>query len=243
MRQHRKLSYTLVFALALMAGAFSRPAMAAEIQFTFDSLPGISVQFDGTDITGYTGTITFPPNTDPANSAYEFQVTSSNSGLLGYKGFIGGTFKVGTIGSEGSAQIASLTSDDGYFRLTDGVNQNNWVQADLLWKDVYVRGVGGVLNVDGQINLGNWTTGGTPDQALLDITNQKDWTAVLTFQFLPAKSLTQLMDASVLPNPKLTNYSGSFHSVPEPSTWIILAGAGVLPVAGLAIRRRRRAAA
>ena len=208
--KHLFLALIGVFALAVQT------VNADIISFDLANAANASIRFTGTG-----DKIEFP-NT----SMYDFVITDATSpNLGGLQGNIDGIFIVGTITTPAiGMEEASVTTTDGTFSVYDGVGAT--LTADLDWTDIYVFGkLMGGMNTTGVVNLSNVTySGGNSD--LMAIANGREQTVVLTFQFSPVtkKSLTELMaDGRVT----TTSYSGSLSSVPEPSSCLLLATAGL----------------
>jgi hypothetical protein len=203
----------------------SPPVFASPIQFDFVSEPastqaGAYIEFTGAP----SKTVTFPD----APNGYDFVITQSDmAALIGIKGNINGTFTVGSITTVGALQTAPLTGT-GTFSLTDPSSQV--LSASLVWNDIYTYGSTGGLNPEIALNLTGWTYSGS-FQPFLGILNGQDQSSDVTFQFNPAKKLSQLMATGA---DTLTTYSGSFSMVPEPAML------GLLGVGLVALLRRRR---
>jgi hypothetical protein len=56
----------------------------------------------------------------------------------------------------------------------------------------------------------------------LELAGEASATATVSFQFVPAKTLTQLANGGTLES---TSYSGSFSAIPEPSTYAAIISA------------------
>jgi hypothetical protein len=220
----RKFRRNLIsFAAALLfSSALSFNASA--IIFNFSNLPGTDVTFGG-------GAFAFT-----SVGGYQFEITSVNGGVgdsVGLSGGIspGGPFAIGTITTIGAEQTAPVTGV-GTLYVTDGASMN--LLGTIQWNDITTFGVGGVLDLMGSINLTGITYGGANSDlsALAAAGSASD---VVSFQFVPAETLTQLKNGS-----GETSYSGSIAAVvvPEPGT-LTLAGLGLAGLAALRLRRKK----
>lgn len=223
-----KLPSTAVLAVLVAVGVLliSPQAFASPIQFNFVSEPastqaGASIEFKGAP----NNTVTFPDAPD----GYDFVITQSDTAdLIGIKGNIGGTFTVGAITPAGPLQTAPLTGT-GTFSLTDPGGQV--LSATLVWNDIYTYNATGGLNSEGAFNLTQWAYAGTY-ASFLDIKNNiLDQSSDLSFQFNPARKLSQVLISGA---DTQTTYSGSYTMAPEPATL------GLLALGGLALIRGRR---
>lgn len=211
------------FIIGAMLVLAMAPAMSHALTFSFVSEPGSPaavIRFDG----GPTRTITFPN----ASNGFDFVIgTPSNPALNGLKGNLGGTFTVGAITSGFGVESAPVTGT-GSFSIFDGVNT---LTADLVWQNVFTFGTQSGLNVNGVTNLSNISYSGS-NAGLIEFVNSINHTLTLSTQFVPGKTLTQLMANGAV---NTNSYSGTFNAVPEPASLAIL-GVG----AAAMIRRRRR---
>jgi hypothetical protein len=199
----RNLLASVAFLGLVLTANFSAQA------FDYSSTVGSSILFPGD------ATFSFSPG------ASNFIVTSgSASGLFGE---ITGTFSIGTITTSGDISTAPVTGIGG-FLVHDGAFT---LSASLVWIDITQDGTGGVLNLNGSVNLTGITYGGSnPD--LMALASAGSGLNALTFQFVPALSLATLRNG---PGPNSTSFSGSV-AVPEPgSAALIVFGLGVLTAA------------
>ena len=218
-------------ALQLLLGivAFSSlTSHAALLTIDIVSEPGTKparVMFTGTGVVG-SSTIDF----SNANDGYDFQIAgSSDPGLVGLKGNIGGLFQIQQVNVVGAAQTADVTGT-GTFSIFDGTNT---LTANLSLLSVGTLGAGLALNLNGAPNLSNFSYSGS-NATLQSFVTSPDAAIALSAQFIPPKSLTALTAAGAVNS---SVYSGTIAAtVPEPSSYLLLA-AGLI---GAAVSMRRR---
>lgn len=222
---------TILAASMLGLGLSSQQAQAIALDFSSDI--GSSMRFDGTG-----DSFQF----DAGSTGRDFMVTLVQDGIgdsLGLKGNLLGDFAIGTITNVGGTETASVTSTGGVISIFDGTTS---LTADISWIDIFTNGTVGGLNAGGAINVTNFNYGGSnSDLIALSTLGMGSGMAALTFQFVPAQSLTTLTaDGTVT----TTSYSGSIGSnssnVPDGGSTLALLGGALFGAAGL--RRKFRKA-
>lgn len=213
---------TLFAVGALGVGLSSQQAHAIVLDFSSDI--GASMRFDGTG-----NTFMF----DDGLSGRDFLVTLAHDGTgdaIGLKGNIMGDFTIGSISTDGTTQSAPVTSVGGVITIFDGTTS---LTGDIAWIDIFTNGTVGGLNAGGAINVTNFSYGGSNiDLMTLASLGMNSGTAALTFQFVPARSLTTLTADGTTTN---TSYSGSIGSsnVPDGGSTLALLGGALFGAAGL----------
>ncbi len=208
---------TLAVIAAGLIGA--QPGWALTLDFS--NLVGTEVVFSGSAFS-FTST-----------NGYQFAITGVSGGVgdsIGNLGYVtpSGPFTIGTITTIGSIQTAPVTGT-GTLHITDSAATD--LTGTITWLDVTTYGIGGIINLNGQLNLTGIAYGGTGSDlgALAAAGAASD---VVTFQFLPALTLTQLATTG-----GETSYSGSILAIPEPGSVILV----LVGLAGLlAFGRPRR---
>lgn len=208
---------------------------------SFSNATNANIQFLGS---GTGATINFNSN----SSGQGFQITGSTSeseSSVGLFGTLGGSFSYTTaqIVTTGSMQTAPVTSSGGTLTINDGNGQT--LSGAIEMVSVTTIGAAGVLNLDAAINLTDVTYSGT-NQDLTQLRNEADdsagGTVTISFQFVPAQTLTSLAAAGA---DNTSSYSGSIETVgsleavPEPSS-LAVAGMGALGLIGYTLRRQAR---
>lgn len=203
--------------LLLVSGA----AFADSIDFNFVSDPsGAKIRFDG----GAARSVQF----GEGSNGFDFVISHANvTSLTGLRGNIDGVFNIGAISTLGSLQTAPVTGT-GKLRLSDGVGE---LVGDVFWSNISSFGTTLGLNVDGVINITNLQYTGS-NAGLQAMKAKSEHRMTISTQFIPAKSLNQLMAAA---NPNVNTYSGTYNAVPEPATLAAL-GLGL----AAAMRRKRK---
>ena len=184
---------------------------AKAITLNFSNLVGTDVSFSG-------GAFSFT-----SSNGYQFAITGVSGGVgdsVSDQGYLtpGGPFTIGTITTLGGLESAPVTGS-AILHITDNAAID--LTGSIQWIDVETLGVGGIVNLNGTLNLTGITYGGAGSDlsALAAAGSASD---VVTFQFVPAKTLVDLKTTG-----GDTSYSGSIFAVPEP-------GSVMLVVAGLA---------
>jgi hypothetical protein len=226
---------TPALALAAILGVCFGPSARADLTLAMSNATSSSVEFIGS---GTGATFQFNNN----SSGQGFKVTSSSSGTgsntaVGLSGTLGGTYSYTTasIVTNGSTQTALVTTNNGSLTISDGTNL---LTGTVTGVNVSTTGVLGVVDMSGAINLTNVSYSGTNADLLKLMNEAKGNGGVVTisFQFLPAKTLTQLAASG---SDKKTSYSGSIATTvaPEPSS-LAITGIAALGMIGFGLRRR-----
>ena len=225
--------YSCLVPFALLLGA--TVCSAQNINLDYSNITNELIQFTGTG-----DTINFKSNASDRG----FAVTnSSQPGLAGLLGTIDGVFTIGAITPMGSFEEAPVTGT-GVFKLYENnSNTSPVLTANVNWGDVLRVGPAGILNPNALLNLSNFQYAGTA-APLNALANSMAGTTVVTFQFLPPVTLTQLKtDGAVY----TASYSGTANTdalispIPEPSSYAVMMGGAM--ILGVTLIRRRRLAA
>ena len=208
----------LVLGSALLLIA-AQPVRA--ITLNFANLVGANVSFSG-------GAFSFA-----GTNGYQFSITGVSGGAgdsSGFEGFVtpGGPFTIGAITVNGSLQSAPVTGS-GTLHITDLAATD--LTGSIQWVDIETYGVGGVINLNGVLNLTGITYGGSSSD-LSTLASFGAASDVVNFQFVPSKTLTDLVNIG-----GTASYNGSIYAVPEPGT-VTLVGTAIVGL--LAFRRRRK---
>jgi hypothetical protein len=165
-----------------------------------------------------------------STNGYQFEITSVNGGVgdsVSDKGYVtpGGPFTIGTITTIGGLQSAPVTGS-GTLHITDNAAID--LTGTIQWVDISTIGVGGILNLAGVLNLTSIAyDGANSDLSALAAAGVAS--DVVTFQFVPSKTLTELKNTG-----GQTSYSGGI-TIPEPGTVMLVC----LGAAALMMFRRR----
>jgi hypothetical protein len=248
----------VVAVLAVGAMLWAPNQAQAVIRLDFGPVVGATIKFDSTDPAGApapaTGTFEFTKGILPADSSFTFIITSHSGnntlglGALGLKGDITGKYNIGPIATVGTTQQAAVADGAGAthkFSITDGAGFK--FEGDVDWILIRTTGIGGLINVDGDINLSGLTYGGTNAdllQLLAEASPPGGGVATISFQFTGDSALTVLTSPNPVTGAERTHessYSGSVSSVPAPPA-LILVGLGGVSFGFAHLIRRRKAA-
>ena len=198
-----RLGFTVRFcsilaALALLATC--QQSLAINIDFA--AVSGGQVQFVGSG-----DTFSFLPS-----SGNQFTITGSDGAgdSVGLFGNMSGTFTIGAITTVGLLQTASV-SGSGQLTISDGLGYD--LTGTLVWDSISTFGSGGVINVNGSLNLSSLTYSGSSAD-LIALAAPQVGSEVISFQFVPGKTLVQLTtDGRVYS----TSFSGSVNAESAPT--------------------------
>jgi len=227
----RPAAKTILFTVAFLAVVAATPKTAQAIQVNIGNLVGSYVHFDGSS-----DSFSFAPG----SGSDQFAITTVGGGSgdsIGDRGFMSGSFTIGTISSFFGIESAPVTGA-GSFTIHDGLG--NDLTANLVWNTIATMGAGGLINVNGALNLTSISYGGTRND-LLALSSTGLGTETISFQFSSSTSLTALTTDGTTYD---TSFSGSLSvvstggssPVPDGGTTMALLGLGLLGVEGL--RRR-----
>jgi hypothetical protein len=221
----RRLSWVL----ATLLGVGLVPDARADLSLALSADVGASVEFQGS---GTSSTFVF---NNSSGSGFHITTSSGIGDSVGLHGTIDGsfTYQKSSISSVfvpyiGLVQSAPVTTVGGLLTITDASHLA--LTGMVTGVDIETIGTGGTVNVSGDINLKHVIYTGT-NADLLQLRNEANEGAgilAITFQFIPSKSLTDLLNGD-----RTTSYSGSIltQSAPEPSS-LVLGCTGALALIG-----------
>jgi hypothetical protein len=221
-----------------MLFAIGTPAANA-LTFGFSSIP-VSAETEGGNIAfdGDADSFAFLPT-----AAASFQIDSVAGGTgdaVGNQGNILGEFAIGSItdgsipGAPGVFEYAEVTGD-GTFQVYAG---EETLTATISFDSIYTYDVNGSssggVQTEGTANIIGISYAGS-NQDLLALANFGAASGVISFQFTPGLSLTDLTADGTTNS---TSYSGTLSAVPIPAAaWLF--GSALVGMAGIGYRRRR----
>jgi hypothetical protein len=223
----------MVALVGFCVGTDARAGMVLDLS----SDVGASVEFKGTGAGA-----TFKFNNNQSGDGLDITSSSGVGDAVGLQGSIAGSFSYTTasITTLGPLQMAPVATSGGLLTLTDG--SGHALTGTITGVDLATVGTGGTVNVEGSINLTNVIYAG----ANADLTELKHdanlggGAFALTFQFVPAESLSQLAASG---SDHSTSYSGTIMTaVPEPSS-LVLGCVGAVGLVGYGLRRCKLASA
>src|SRR6267154_6827373 len=198
---------TVSFCVATILVLFSLSFQARAITLNVQGLDGTVISFSTNSTFSFTST-----------NGYQFSISSVQGGVgdsVGDNGFLapGGPFVIGPITISGGLQSAPVTGTS-TLHITDNATLD--LTGTINWISIGTINTLGIINLNGQVNLTAITyTGANSDLTALAAAGSA--TDVVTFQFVPAKDLTQLSTTG-----GRTSYSGSITTVPEPGAWVLV---------------------
>ena len=216
-------NFSLRSCTAIVALLLSLSLPAGAITLNFQGLNGTVLSFGTNSTFGFTST-----------NGYQFSISSVTGGAgdsVNLDGYVspGAPFIIGPITIAGWVQSAPVTGTS-ILHITDGASTD--LTGTINWLNITTISVAGILNLSGQVDLTAITYPGANSDlgALAAAGSAAD---VVSFQFVPEKTLTQLSTEG-----GQTSYSGSITSVPEPGTLVLIAmGTGL----GVFLRGRKQA--
>jgi hypothetical protein len=208
----RRSLFTCLMLLGI--GTFFGRAVQADPTLNFSSNTNSTISFSGTGSSA---------NFDFVNSSgADFTITSETGGssAIGLQGNISGTYTIGSVTTTGSIETASVTGT-GELSISDG--SGGTFTANLNWLNVVQAGTGSTLDFTGTVDLSNiaYNFSGTPNSDLEYLAKSPTGTVTLSFQFIPAESLTALEDSGAVNS---TSYAGSL-TTPAPASFSLLLSA------------------
>lgn len=220
-----------ILTIAVLGSIALQTAMAAPLHLDFAGTGTSKISFGGDS------TFNFTPNA----AGHYFQVNDTQNGAdksdtansaVGLMGDLTGTFTIGPVSNVPGGETATVTGL-GNLSIFDGSTPANAFTATVDWKSIKTVDAFGGLNYLADVNLSNFSYGGT-NADLLSLLNSGAGIVTATFQFTTPTLLDTLVSTHTT-----TSYSGSIAATPEPGFY----GLTALGLASLTfvIRRRRTA--
>jgi hypothetical protein len=220
--------------LSLKAGCIALAATvlctrADALTLNFSDVGGAQVVFDGN-----TDSFSFVPLAPNAQFGITSVVDGVSAGTVNDTGSMAGTFTLGSITSPAPGLEIASVNGAGVLTINDGTGQS--LTADLTFGTISSFGTGGLINLQGSVNLTNILYSGT-DPNYLAFAAANNGIEVITFQFTSPTSLTALTADGTTTG---TSFSGSLTAVstavPDGGATAALLGLSIL---GIATVRRK----
>jgi hypothetical protein len=201
----------ITFLSAVAAFAFSAAMTQGLEVFNFGTMPGASIQFNGS-------ASSFQFDDNPSNGN-QWWITSESGGtgtaLALHGWFTGGPWSYGGITVNGLDQSATVNPPSATLTINDGAG--HLATASVAWVDVSTyQGIGG-LNANLTVDLSGLSYSGA-NADLLNLFSAPAGELNLSFQFNPVETLSQLSAGT---GPYNTSFNGSLTPVPEPTSLLI----------------------
>jgi hypothetical protein len=224
-----------------MTGYMSRKArwlstaMASLLAVVWLTQPVQALMLDFSNVTE--AELVFSPGGDftfvPGTGGFDFIITGGSGGgsaAVGLQGNIDGTFNMGVPTTSGATQTATVTGAG----TLDVESPSGNLTADISWDQIASLGTGGIINVEGVVNVSSITYTGD-NTALQALAAGSGAILTVSFQFPIAANLETLRAQG-----GATSYSGSMIKVngengldvPDPGSSLILLGLAFLGLCG-----------
>ena len=160
----------------------------------------------------------------PTTAAFQIYTSDGVGDALWDYGSISGVFAIGAdIGDE----LANVTGD-GLMTINDGKGYT--VSANVNWKTIGTKGTSGGLNILGEVDLTSLKYEGYESDWLSFVKSGKG-VATISFQTAGQQDLDYFRNT-----PRTTTFSGSFTSVPDQGSMMLLIG---MSMVGIEMLRRK----
>jgi hypothetical protein len=219
---NRKARWISTAIAALLAVAWlTQPVQALTLDFS--NVPDAELVFSPG------GDFTFNPGVD----GFDFSITGGSAGAsaaVGLGGNINGTFNFGVPAELGAVRMADVTGE-GSLQIE---SPSGTLTANLLWDQIASFGTGGIINVDGIVNVSAIVYPGD-NAALQELALAGSAILTVSFQFPEGANLANLRAEG-----GATSYSGSILGVngqngldvPDAGSSMILLGLAILGLCG-----------